>query len=415
MTDMNELARRARTAEETLSGASLTERNGALASIAGALRKSVSDILSANARDLETAKAAGQTSAFLDRLSLTEARIEAMARGVEDIARLPDPVGLVAGGGTLENGIRMFKTKVPFGVVGMIYEARPNVTVDAAALCLKSANAAILRGSREAICSNMALCSIVRSALSATSLPEDCVLLVEDVSRESATAMMTLKGGLDLLIPRGGASLIRSVVDNATVPVIETGTGNCHVFVDESADLEMAVRIVDNAKTSRPSVCNALETLLVHEGIAEKFLPVMKAALDRFGVEWRGCEKTAAILPGIKPATEEDYFTEFVDYILAVKIVSGLDEAIRHIAKYSSGHSECIITESYESSQVFTARVDAAAVYVNASTRFTDGSVFGLGAEIGISTQKLHTRGPMGLTALTTDKYILFGGGQIRS
>ena len=303
---------------------------------------------------------------------------------------------------------------VPLGVVGMIYEARPNVTVDAAALCLKSANACILRGGKEAICSNMAFANLMRDAIETAGLPRDCVQLVEDTTRASAADLMTLDGYLDALIPRGGKGLIRSVVENASVPVIETGAGNCHIYVDASADLEMAVRICDNAKTSRPSVCNAVETVLVHRDIAPAFLPRLKAALDSHAVELRGCVRTAALIGGVVPATELDYAPEFDDYILALRVVDSLDEAIEHIQKYTTGHSEAILTNDYTNAQAFTARVDAAAVYINASTRFTDGGEFGFGAEIGISTQKLHARGPMGLAELCSCKYIVTGNGQIR-
>lgn len=407
---------RARAAATILSGKSESERNHALRLIAAALTEQSNSekILKENEQDMQNARSAGREKAFLDRLSLTSARIDQMASGVLEVVALPDPVGVVTAGRTLANGIKMTKIKVPFGVVGMIYEARPNVTVDAAALCLKSGNVCLLRGSKDAFFSNRVLVAVMRRALIAAELPEDCVQLVEDVSREGAMAMMQAKGTLDLLIPRGGAGLIRSVVENARVPVIETGVGNCHTYVDQSADLQMAVRIADNAKTSRPSVCNAMETLLVHQAVAAQFLPLAKAALDRSHVEWRGCEETCRMIPGCKKATHEDFAAEFGDYILAVKVVRDLDEAIAHIRRYTSGHSECIVTGSYQNSQRFVAQIDAAAIYVNASTRFTDGRMFGLGAEIGISTQKLHTRGPMGLCELVTDKYILLGDGQIR-
>ncbi|MCI8624614.1 MAG: glutamate-5-semialdehyde dehydrogenase [Provencibacterium sp.] len=414
MVDLTAIGERGRAASRRLRPARAELRNRALCAIAAALRKEQASILKANAEDVACAEKGGMSRAFLDRLSLTPQRIEEIAVAVEKVVSLPDPVGLVDGGRTLPNGLRLYKTKVPFGVVGMIYEARPNVTVDAAALCLKSANVCMLRGSKEAIRSNIALAGVMRAAIASVGLPEDCILLVGDTTREGARAMMTLRGYLDLLIPRGGAGLIRSVTENATVPVIETGVGNCHTYVDYNADLPMAVEILENAKASRPSVCNACETLLVHQEIAERFLPMAKAALDRYPVEWRGCARTQAILPGILPATEEDYAAEYDDYILACRVVDSFEEAVEHIARYSTGHSECIVTGDYAHSQAFTAEVDAAAVYVNASTRFTDGGCFGLGAEIGISTQKLHTRGPMGLEALTTDKYLLFGEGQVR-
>ncbi|HHY52634.1 MAG TPA: glutamate-5-semialdehyde dehydrogenase, partial [Clostridiales bacterium] len=332
-----------------------------------------------------------------------------------ELVSLPDPVGLVLEGSRRPNGISITKITVPLGVVGIIFESRPNVTVDCAALCLKSGNACILRGGKEAIHSNLALTQVMQQALAGTAVPADAVLLVEDTSRETATALMKLNQYVDVLIPRGGAGLIQAVVQNATVPVIETGVGNCHAFVDQSADLEMAVRIVENGKTQRPSVCNALETLLVHQDIAGAFLPLVKQRLDQHNVELRGCPKTREILGDcVVPATEEDYYTEFLDYILAVKVVADMDEAIAHIARYSSHHSEVIITNNLENSRKFTSMVDSAAVYVNASTRFTDGGQFGLGAEIGISTQKLHARGPMGLRELVSYKYVIHGDGQIR-
>ncbi len=414
MVDLISLGKRAKAASRVLSCAGAAQRDKALRAIAAALRENAPAILKENGADMAAARERGMTKAFLDRLQLSGERIEGIAAAVEEIVMLQDPVGVVESGRTLENGIRLVKTKVPFGVVGMIYEARPNVTVDAAALCLKSGNVCLLRGSKEAIRSNIALANVMRGALDKAGLPGDCILLVEDTTRESANAMMTLNGYLDLLIPRGGAGLIRTVVENATVPVIETGVGNCHTYIDAHADLEMAVRILDNAKTSRPSVCNACETVLVHRDIAGRFLPAAKAALAHANVEWRGDARSCEILPGIKEANETDWETEYGDYILACRVVENMEEALLHIARYSSGHSECIVTESYESAEIFTARVDAAAVYVNASTRFTDGGVFGLGAEIGISTQKLHIRGPMGLRELTTDKYILFGSGQVR-
>ena len=355
------------------------------------------------------------SASLLDRLSLTPKRLNAIAQSVQEVTALPDPVGKVIGGGTNPNGLRIEKVSVPLGVVGMIFEARPNVVVDAAVLCLKSSNASILRGGKEAICTSSALEQAMRKALESVQLPADCIQLVKDTSRNSALEMMKLNGYIDVLIPRGGAGLIRSVVENATVPVIETGTGNCHVYVDNSCDIEMACQIVDNAKTSRPSVCNAIENVLVHRGIASSFLPLMKKALDARHVELRGCPETVRILGGcVTTASEEDYDTEFLDYILAVKVVNSLEEAIQHINTHGTRHSECIVTRDYANSRKFVCEVDAAAVYVNASTRFTDGGEFGLGAEIGISTQKLHARGPMGLNELTSYKYIVEGNGQIR-
>lgn len=392
-----------------------SEKDVALLAIAKALRENSDRIISANNADIENGKKAGLTDSLLDRLRLTEERIEGMADGVEQVAALKDPVGRVLDGSTLKNGLKIEKVTVPMGVIGIIYEARPNVTSDAAALCLKAGSAVILRGGKEAINSNKAIAEVMRNAIEQAGFPADCVALVEDTSRDSATELMQLTDYLDVLIPRGGAGLIKSVVNNAKVPVIETGVGNCHIYVDDNADIDMAKNIIFNAKTSRPSVCNAIETVLVHKDIAEKALPQIKAELDKKNVEIRGCDKTKEILGDcVVTATEEDYANEFLDYILAVKVVDGLDGALDHIAKYSTGHSECIITSSYENANKFTACVDSAAVYVNASTRFTDGGEFGLGAEIGISTQKLHARGPMGLNELVSSKFIIKGNGQIR-
>lgn len=409
-----EQAQAAKVCARTLMQSSEATRNRALACIATALLAHTDAILAANKSDIQRASAAGQRESFIDRLTLTAGRIAEMAEGMRQVATLPDPLGVVAAGKTLSSGIQMTRVKVPFGVIAMIYEARPNVTADAAALCLKSGNAAVLRGSKEALASNKAIADAITEGLLAAGLPKGCVQLIEDTTRESATELMTLRGVIDLLIPRGGAGLIRSVVDNARVPVIETGVGNCHVFVDESADLEMAISIVDNAKTSRPSVCNTMETLLVHKSIAKALLPALAERLKSHHVEWRGCEVTRQLVPAALPVTEVDYQTEFGDYIMAVRVVESLTAAVEHIMQYSSGHSECIVTNDYQNAQRFTKEVDAAAVYVNASTRFTDGGLFGLGAEIGISTQKMHVRGPMGLSELTTDKYILLGSGQIR-
>ena len=392
-----------------------SEKDVALLAIAKALRENSDKIISANNADIENGKKAGLTDSLLDRLRLTEERIEGMADGVEQVAALKDPVGRVLDGSTLKNGLKIEKVTVPMGVIGIIYEARPNVTSDAAALCLKAGSAVILRGGKEAINSNKAIAEVMRNAIEQAGFPADCVALVEDTSRDSATELMQLTDYLDVLIPRGGAGLIKSVVNNAKVPVIETGVGNCHIYVDDNADIDMAKNIIFNAKTSRPSVCNAIETVLVHKNIAEKALPQIKAELDKKNVEIRGCDKTKEILGDcVVTATEEDYANEFLDYILAVKVVDGLDGALDHIAKYSTGHSECIITSSYANTEKFTACVDSAAVYVNASTRFTDGGEFGLGAEIGISTQKLHARGPMGLNELVSSKFIIKGNGQIR-
>lgn len=392
-----------------------SKKDEALNAIAKALRENADKIIKANDIDIENGKNAGLTKSLLDRLKLTEERINGMADGVSEVASLADPVGRVLDGRTLKNGLQIEKVTVPMGVIGIIFEARPNVTSDAAALCLKAGSAVILRGGKEAINSNKAIAEIMRDAIEGAGLPRDCVSLVEDTTRQSATELMQLSEYLDVLIPRGGAGLIKSVVENAKVPVIETGVGNCHVYVDKSADIDMAKSIIFNAKTSRPSVCNAIETVLVHKDIAEKALPEIKAELDKMNVEIRGCERTREILgDSVVPATENDYAIEFLDYILAVKVVDSLDDALAHIAKYSTGHSESIITSDYESANKFTACVDSAAVYVNASTRFTDGGEFGLGAEIGISTQKLHARGPMGLSELTSSKFIIRGNGQIR-
>lgn len=392
-----------------------SKKDDALNAIANALRENSDRIIKANDIDIENGEKSGLTKSLLDRLRLTEERINGMADGVSEVASLADPVGRVLDGRTLKNGLQIEKVTVPMGVIGIIFEARPNVTSDAAALCLKAGSAVILRGGKEAINSNKAISKIMRDAIESTGLPRDCVSLVEDITRQSATELMQLSDYLDVLIPRGGAGLIKSVVENAKVPVIETGVGNCHVYVDKSADVDMAKNIIFNAKTSRPSVCNAIETVLVHKDIAEKALPKIKAELDKMNVEIRGCETTRAILgESVVPATENDYAIEFLDYILAVKVVESLDDALAHISKYSTGHSESVITSDYESANKFTACVDSAAVYVNASTRFTDGGEFGLGAEIGISTQKLHARGPMGLNELTSSKYIIRGNGQIR-
>ena len=389
-------------------------KEAALLHAAHALWSRREEILAANAQDLEAGKGAGLSQALLDRLALTEGRIQDMKTAVEEVAKAADPVGRVLSGETRPNGLRIEKVAVPLGVIGIIYEARPNVTSDAAALCLKAGNAVILRGGKEAIRSNKAVAGVLRDALEEAGLPADCVQLVEDTSRQSAQELMGLTQYLDVLIPRGGAGLIRSVKENARVPVIETGVGNCHVYVDASADLDMAAEIIYNAKCSRPSVCNAIETILVHQDAAKAALPKIKARLDEKQVELRGCDRARAILPGIAPAVEEDWATEYLDYILAVKVVGSLEEALGHIARYSTGHSECIVTQDYTAAQRFLNEVDAAAVYVNASTRFTDGGQFGLGEEIGISTQKLHARGPMGLEQLVSYKFLIRGSGQVR-
>lgn len=414
MTDLNLLGARAKDASRVLATAGTAAKNAALTAMADALDAHTAAILEANAADIAAAREAGMRPSLIDRLTLTEARIAGMSGGIRDIVALTDPVGEVVEGYRRPNGLKIRKTRVPMGVIGIIYEARPNVTADAAALCLKSGNATILRGGKEAIRSNTAVVAALREGLSSAGLPEDAVQLIEDTSRETAAELMRLNRYLDVLIPRGGAGLIQSVVQNATVPVIQTGVGNCHVFVDETADLDMATDIIVNAKASRPSVCNAAETLLVHANIAERALPAMAAALKDSGVSLRGCERTRAVLSDIDTATDEDWATEYGDYILAVKVVDTLDDAIVHINTYGTGHSECIVTDSHTAAERFCDAVDAAAVYVNASTRFTDGGEFGMGAEIGISTQKLHARGPMGLRELTTVKYLITGDGQCR-
>ena len=409
-----ELGKRAKKAESVLMTASTEKKNSALFSIAQALKENAGAILEANAIDIENAKKAGMKSALIDRLSLDEKRIASMASGVKEVSLLDDPVGKTISGSVRPNGLSIEKVSVPLGVIAVIFEARPNVTADAAALCLKSGNSVILRGGKEAFNSNKAIADVMRSAVKKAGLPEDCILLVEDTSRESANELMKMNDYVDVLIPRGGAGLIKACVQNSTVPVIETGTGNCHVYVDESADLEMAKNILYNAKVSRPSVCNACESLLVHKAVAKEFLPIAKAELEKANVVIHGDEETAKIIPGVVPATEEDFGKEYLGYEISVKVVENIDEAIAHISKYGTGHSECIVTESYKSSMKFTAEVDCAAVYVNASTRFTDGNEFGFGAEIGISTQKLHARGPLGLPELVSFKYIVRGNGQIR-
>ncbi len=387
-------------------------KNIALLEISRNLEENADFIIEENLKDIANAKAENMTEAKLDRLILDNKRISAMAEGAREIAFEKDPTAIVLEGKKLYNGLETQKITVPLGVIGIIYESRANVTCDCACLCLKAGNAVILRGGKEAINSNKAIVKIMREAILKSGLPADCVQLIEDTNRESALELMQLTEFVDVLIPRGGAGLISAVVQNSKVPVIETGVGNCHVFIDEFADLEMATEIIYNAKCSRPSVCNAAETLLVHEKIAEDFLPMVKEKLCN--VKLKVCPKAAKFLDGCEDATEEDFSEEFLDYILAVKVVSDVNEAISHIDKYSSHHSEAIVTESYSNSQIFVNQVDSAAVYVNASTRFTDGGEFGFGAEIGISTQKLHARGPMGLSHLVSYKYVIRGTGQVR-
>jgi glutamate-5-semialdehyde dehydrogenase len=414
MLSIYELGRRAKEASYDLSIAETTEKNKALQLMAKALIENKKSILEANEIDIKIAKEKGTKEAMIDRLKLNEERIEGMAKGILDIISLEDPVGEVIEMWKRPNGIQIGKRRVPIGVIGIIYEARPNVTSDAAALCVKTGNSVILKGGSDAINSNKAVVKALANAVEESGLPLHSIQLVEDTSREAANDMMRLNEYIDVLIPRGGAGLIKAVVNNATVPVIETGTGNCHVYIDETAEFEMAKNIIINAKVSRPSVCNAAEKLLIHEDLVESYLPKIVEELKSYSVEIRGDKKVLNLIADAKLATEEDWYTEYLDYIIGIKVVSNVNEAISHINKYGTGHSEAIVTESYKNSQKFLNKVNAAAVYVNASTRFTDGGEFGFGAEIGISTQKLHARGPMGLKELTTIKYIIYGNGQIR-
>ena len=415
MTYIETLGSNAVKVKKILAVADTGKKNSALAEISRALIENSDKIIEANQKDLTAAKENGMSVSMQDRLMLNEDRIKGIASAVDELIKLEDPIGKVDNGSVRPNGMRITKIRVPMGVIGMIYESRPNVTADAATLCLKTGNAVILRGGKEAYNSNKCICEIMRDAVEKAGFPKDIIQFVDDTTREVTTELMKCDKYLDLLIPRGGAGLIKAVTKNATVPVIETGTGNCHLYVDESADIEMAVNITDNAKTQRPSVCNAIETLLVHKNIAEKFLPAVKKKLDEHNVEIRGCAETKRILGDcVVPATEDDYATEFGDYIIAVRVVDDISQAIEHIAEYSTGHSECIVTNDLSNANKFKSEVDSACVYVNASTRFTDGGMFGFGAEIGISTQKLHARGPMGLHELTTVKYLVSGNGQIR-
>lgn len=414
MTELEKIGAAAKSAARVLMCTDTETKNRALLAIADALVGAREEILAANREDVTAGENSGMTRAFLDRLSLSPERIDGMAEGMRQVAALPDPVGRVLSDTVRPNGLHLTKVAVPIGVIAVIYEARPNVTADSAALCLKSGNAVILRGGREAIHSNAAIVRVMRGALRGVGLPEDAVTLIEDTDRTVTQALMRLNGYVDLLIPRGGAGLIRAVVENATVPVIETGAGTCHIYVDRDADVSMAAEIVFNAKTSRPSVCNAAECLLVDRAIAAEALPAIAARLAEKQVELRADAEACALLPNALPATDSDWGREYNDYIMAVHIVSGVDEAIDFIARYGTGHSECIVTDNPDTAERFLARVDAAAVYHNASTRFTDGGEFGLGAEIGISTQKLHARGPLGLEELTSMKYIVHGTGQVR-
>ncbi len=411
---LKELGKKAKAASLTLMNISAETKSKGLLAIAEALKNHVDMILAENKKDVDALIQKGGTKALIDRLTLTRERIYDMAEGVIKVNALPDPVGEVLGMIKRPNGLVIGTKRVPLGVIGIIYEARPNVTVDAAALCLKTSNACILRGGSEAICSNSVLVDIMTKALSSAGFPEGSLQLVRDTSRETAKELMRLSEYLDVLIPRGGKGLISTVVETASVPVIETGTGNCHIYIETSADLAMARDILVNAKTSRPAVCNAAESLLIDSSVAETALPLLAEGLMPYNVELRGCETTCRILPQAHLATDEDFYTEYNDYILSVKVVSGIDEAIAHINSHGTGHSEAIVTSDYAAANRFLDEIDAAAVYVNASTRFTDGNEFGYGAEIGISTQKLHARGPMGLTALTSTKHIIYGNGQIR-
>lgn len=414
MLSIYELGARAKEASYDLGIASTTEKNKALETMANALIDNMDEIIKANKEDLDLAIQKGTSKAMLDRLSLNKVRVEEMAKGLRELISLEDPIGEVIEMWRRPNGLQIGKQRVPMGVIGIIYEARPNVTCDAAGLCLKTGNAVILRGGSEAINSNKAVVNILSNAVKEAGLPEFSIQLVEDTSRETALEMMKLNDYIDVLIPRGGAGLIQTVVKNATVPVIETGVGNCHIYVDADCDFDMAKDIIINAKTSRPAVCNAAEKMIINENIANEFLPIIVQALREKNVEIRGDEKVRTLINDVKEANEEDWSKEYLDYIIGGKIVKDVDEAIEHINKYGSGHSEAIVTNSYKNSQKFLNKVNAAAVYVNASTRFTDGSEFGFGAEIGISTQKLHARGPMGLKELTTIKYIIYGNGQVR-
>ncbi len=416
MSEVREIAARARQAAIALASTSTDQRNRALLVMAHSLASRQEEILAANEQDMSDARAQGTAPALLDRLELSPQRLKAISEALKSLSVLPDPIGEVISGSRLANGIWLQQVRVPMGVVAMIYEARPNVTADAAALCVKTGNAVILRGGSLAVNSNLAITRVLASAAANAGLPEACIQSVSSTDREAAEELMGLHGMIDVLIPRGGAGLIRSVVDNARVPVIETGVGNCHVYVHEKADPQMAKRIVINAKCQRPGVCNAAESLLVDEAVHESVLPPILKALEEQGVTIHADDKTRALgaVMRVNPATEEDWATEYLDLKISVKVVSGLDEAIHHVNTYGTKHSEAIVTEDYSAAVRFLNEVDAAAVYVNASTRFTDGGEFGLGAEIGISTQKLHARGPMGLTALTTTKYVAMGSGQIR-
>lgn len=412
--ELNEIGKCAKAASRHLAILSTSKKNEALKAVAAALVANSADIIAANEIDVKNAKENGMSEALLDRLSVNETRVKSMADGILQVADLKDPVGEVLSMTNRPNGLMIGKKRVPLGVIGMIYESRPNVTPDAFCLCFKTGNAVILRGGSDCIHSNLAITKVIRAALKEQNVCEDVVQIIESTDRATATALMRLNEYVDVLIPRGGAGLIKSVVENSTVPVIETGTGNCHIYVDASADFEMALNIIDNAKTQRLGVCNAAESLVVHESVAKDFLPMLYKKLTEKAVVMRADERARAICPQMEAATEEDFYKEYLDRLISVKIVDSIDEAIAHINEHNTGHSESIITKDYENSLRFLNEIDAAAVYVNASTRFTDGGEFGFGAEIGISTQKLHARGPLGLEELTTTKYIIFGNGQIR-
>ncbi len=412
--DLREMGKRAAAAKYQLQGLTTEEKNRALEHAAEALTEHTREILTANARDLDRGRENGMHQGLLDRLKLNQVRIAAMAQGLKQVAALPDPVGECLESFDRPNGLHIEKHRVPLGVIGIIYESRPNVTADAFALCFKAGNAVILKGGSDALASNMAIAHVLQQALTDCGIDRDAVQLITDTNRAVTTAFMRLKEYVDVLIPRGGAGLIRTVVENSTIPVIETGTGNCHIYVDRDADLDMAVPIIVNAKTQRIGVCNACESLVIHEAVREALMPRLQKALEEKQVEIRGDERVRAAISGVVPATEEDYGKEYLDYIISMKTVDSLEEAIDHINRYSTHHSESIITANPKAAEAFLSRVDAACVYVNASTRFTDGFEFGFGAEIGISTQKLHARGPMGLRELTSYKYRVTGSGQVR-
>ncbi len=414
MADILTMGKNARLASRKLAGLGTTKKNDVLCAVADAVKDNSEYILAENLKDVKQGRADGMKSGLLDRLTLTKARIDGMADGIRQVASLDDPIGEVLSMKKRPNGLLIGRKRVPFGVIAVIYESRPNVTLDTFGLCFKTGNAVILKGGSDAINSNIAIASVIRKALRECGIDENAIQLIDSTDRECVKELLTMNEYVDVVIPRGGKGLIQFVVKNSTVPVIETGTGNCHVFVDESADFDMAINIIENAKTQRVGVCNACESLVVHKNIAGEFIPKLVHMLKEHNVEIRGDKFSCLIDPYIVPATEEDYATEYLDYIISLKTVDSLDEAIEHINANNTGHSESIVTNNYENSQRFLDEVDAACVYVNASTRFTDGNEFGFGAEIGISTQKLHARGPMGINELTTTKYIIYGDGQIR-